>query len=72
MIKPHQKRVIDEKKQNDERASKLSEFIGLSEQFNLLDADEQERMKEQNELMWELSEILGERIKAFKCDVTTR
>ena len=67
MIKPHQQRVVDEKKQNDERASKLSEFIGLSEQFKLLDADEQERMKEQNELMWELSEILGERIKAFKC-----
>ena len=66
MIKPHQQRVIDEKEQNDERASKLSEFIGLSEQFKLLDAAEQERMKEQNELMWELSEILGERIKAFK------
>ena len=66
MIKPHQQIVVDQKKQNDERANKLSEFIGLSEQFKLLSEAEQELMKEQNETMWELSEILGKRIAAFQ------
>lgn len=63
---PHQQRVIDEKLQNDERAQKLTAFISESPIFPTLPPAEQERMKEQNEIMWQLSEILGKRIQAFK------
>jgi hypothetical protein len=62
---PHQQRVIDEKLQNDQRAQKLTAFISESPIFPTLPPAEQERMKEQNELMWQLSEILGKRIQAF-------
>mgnify|MGYP001618052627 CR=1 FL=1 len=62
---PHQQRVIDEKQELDERAKKLSDFIGMNSAFTKLDPAEQERMKEQCEIMWEYSEILGRRIAAF-------
>lgn len=61
---PHQKRVIAEKKELDERGDKLEQFI-LSEKFKTLPAAEQERMKRQLEIMGEYSEVLGERIAAF-------
>lgn len=32
---------------------------------HVLDAAEQERLKEQNDVMWQYSEILGARIAAF-------
>lgn len=64
-MQPHQTRVVDEKKELDERATKLSAFIGTSPIFKTLDAAEQERMKEQCEIMWQYSEILGKRIAAF-------
>ena len=65
MRQPHQQRVIDEKRELDDRAQKLSTFIGVSPIFENLDPEEQERMKVQNDLMWQLSEVLGERIAAF-------
>ena len=43
----------------------LSNFIGKSPVFETLDQAEQERLKEQNEVMWQYSEILGARIAAF-------
>jgi len=64
-MEPHQQRVIDEKKELDERAKKLSDFIGFSPVFKSIAEDEQERMKVQNDLMWQLSEVLGQRIAAF-------
>lgn len=57
-------RVLEEKRELDARATKLSEFIGLSDAFTKLLPDEQERMKEQCEIMWQYSEILGKRILA--------
>lgn len=57
-------RVVEEKRELDAKATKLSEFIGLSETFARLPPDEQERMKEQCEIMWQYSEILGKRILA--------
>jgi len=60
-----QKRVVDEKDELDKKATALSEFIGNSQTFETLDASEQERMKEQCEIMWQYSEILGKRIAAF-------
>lgn len=62
---PHQERVIEEKRELDDRAIKLSDFIGNSPLFDDIDPDEQERLKEQNELMWALSEILKQRIESF-------
>lgn len=62
---PHQQRVITEKRELDEKAKKLSDFIGLNPIFTNIDAAEQERLKEQCEIMWQYSTILGDRIAAF-------
>ena len=64
-LQPHQQRVVDEKNELDTKANALSQFIGLSPIFEKLDAAEQERLKLQNDLMWQYSEILGERIANF-------
>lgn len=62
---PHQQRVVDEKTELDKKATALSEFIGNSHIFPTLDPAEQERLKEQNDVMWQYSEILGARIASF-------
>lgn len=64
-LQPHQQRVVTEKAELDEKATALSTFIGRSPIFETLDAAEQERLKEQNDVMWRYSEILGARIAAF-------
>ena len=64
-MEPYQQRVIEEKEELDKKARALSDFIGLNDKFDDLDIEEQERMKEQCEIMWEYSEILGKRIAAF-------
>jgi len=62
---PYQQRVVDEKAELDTKAKALSNFIGLNPAFESIDPEEQERMKEQCEIMWEYSEVLGKRIAAF-------
>lgn len=64
-LQPHQQRVVDEKDELDKKAMALSNFIGKSPVFETLDPAEQERLKEQNDVMWQYSEILGARIAAF-------
>lgn len=64
-MKPHQQRVIDEKTELESKAKALSDFIGNNPLFETIDADEQERLKLQNEIMWQYFEILVERIKHF-------
>ena len=64
-MEDYQKRVLAEKKDLDEKAIKLSKFIGSSLLFDEIAPDEQGRLKEQCEIMWEYSEILGKRIAAF-------
>jgi hypothetical protein len=64
-LQPHQQRVIDEKTELDKKATALSQFIGNSYIFPNLDEAEQERLREQNDVMWQYSEILGARIAAF-------
>lgn len=64
-MKPHQQRVIDEKTELDIKATTLNNFIGTSPIFETLDEAEQERLKEQNDLMCKYSELLGARIAAF-------
>jgi FtsZ-binding cell division protein ZapB len=49
----------------DKKAHELSQFIGCSPIFETIDPAEQERLKEQNDIMWQYSEILGARIAAF-------
>ncbi len=65
-MEPHQQRVVDEKLELDEKATKLSNFIGSNPIFANIDAAEQERLREQCEIMWQYSEILGKRIAAFQ------
>lgn len=65
LLQPHQQRVVMEKEELDKRARALSEFIGTSHTFTTLDPAEQERLKGQNDVMWQYSEILGARIAAF-------
>ena len=64
-IHPHQQRVVDEKTELDKKANALSDFIGHSPIFEKLDPEEQERLKVQNDIMWQYSEVLGARIKTF-------
>lgn len=64
-LQPHQQRVVDEKTELDKKATALSHFIGNSPIFETLDAAEQERLKQQNDVMWQYSGILGARIAAF-------
>ncbi len=61
----YQKKVVFEKKELDAKAKVLSAFIGTSQSFDDIDPEEQERLKEQNDIMWQYSEILGKRIAAF-------
>ena len=65
MEKPHQQRVVDEKKELDEKANKLVDFISNSPTFETLTHTEQELLKNQQEIMWQYSEILGKRISLF-------
>jgi hypothetical protein len=64
-MEPHQQRVVDEKEELDKKATALSNFIGTSPIFDTIDPAEQERLKQQNDVMWQYSEILGARIAAF-------
>lgn len=64
-LQPHQQRVVDEKAELDTKATALSKFIGENPIFATIDAAEQERLREQCEVMWQYSEILGARIAAF-------
>lgn len=64
-MNPYQQRVIDEKMALDEKAYTLSRFIRHSHVFTMLRPEEQELLKEQNDAMWQYSEILGKRIAAF-------
>ena len=64
-LPPHQQRVLAEKAELDEKATALGNFIGDSPIFDTLDDAEQKRLREQNDVMWQYSEILGARIAAF-------
>lgn len=66
-LAPHQQRVVQEKEELDEKLSKLSAFID-SPNFTVTVKDENEiaRLVCQEEIMKDYSEILAERIAAFK------
>jgi hypothetical protein len=52
LLQPHQQRVVDEKAELDKKANALSQFIGANPIFEKLDQAEQERLREQNDVMW--------------------
>jgi len=66
LLLPHQRRVVQEKDELFKKAKDLSNFIGISETFDTLDPEEQERLKVQNDLMWQYVEVLSARIAAFQ------
>ena len=61
---PHQQRVLDEKKELDEKSSKLNTFFNTAI-FGRLSGEEQDRLHRQYELMVQYSAMLDERIAAF-------
>lgn len=63
-MQPHQQRVIDEKRELDEKREKLGEFKN-KEFFLKLTWQEQERLNTQAHIMTMYSAVLGERIAAF-------
>ncbi|MFN9435251.1 MAG: crAss001_48 related protein [Planctomycetota bacterium] len=64
---PHQERVVQEKKELDEKLAKLDAF-GRTDFYRTLPADEQGRLNRQHSVMEEYSRILGERIAAFPAE----
>lgn len=65
-LAPHQQRVVDEKRDLDEKLKKLTAFIS-SESFAAIvqDADERGRLVCQEEIMKDYSAVLAERIAEF-------
>jgi len=65
-LAPHQQRVVEEKRELDDKLQKLTAFVS-SEKFSTIVQDEAERGRLvcQEEVMRQYSEILGERIDAF-------
>jgi hypothetical protein len=64
-MKPHQERVVQERKDLDEKIDKLDEFID-GEIFKTLPKDEQDRLVVQSAAMTNYSDILYARINAFE------
>lgn len=62
---PHQQRVIDEKRDLDEKRTKLLEFIQNSPIYATLNESDQTLLTEQFEVMTHYSVILGSRIEHF-------
>lgn len=64
----YQERVREEKRELDEKISKLETFIGEGHGpiFRTLEVDERSRLIAQRNAMREYSRILGQRIQAFK------
>lgn len=65
-LAPHQQRVVEEKRELDEKLQKLKAFIS-SEKFVSIVQDEAERWRLvcQEEIMNDYSAVFGERIAAF-------
>ena len=66
-MQAHQQRVVDEKKELDDKLGKLLAFIdaGKGPTFSTLVTEERERLTTQARIMREYSDILADRIAAF-------
>lgn len=61
-MSPHEQRVLTEKEELGEKIVKLSQFIGTSEVFQGLDAEDQTLLREQWAAMLDYHDILEQRI----------
>jgi len=64
-MQPHEQRVLDEKRELDERLVKLVSFITSSPTFRSLDPEDQRLMREQRKAMLDYSDTLESRIARF-------
>ncbi len=64
-MQPYQQRVVDEKNDLDSKRDRLRAFFG-TDLYRELDPTEQSRLNRQLEAMTLYSNILAERIAAFK------
>lgn len=64
-IPPHEQRVIDEKKQLDERLTNLRKFF-TTDTFKTLEVPDAQLLWEQDFHMSNLSDILAQRISRFE------
>ena len=64
-MEEYQKRVVAEKEELDKKISKLTAFIS-SKRITTVRITEQQRLREQREIMEKYSSILAERIMCFK------
>jgi hypothetical protein len=62
---PYQQRVIDEKRELDDKREKLNTFF-VSSHFRNLDQAEKDRLRMQHQVMGLYSQILQLRIAAFQ------
>ena len=62
---PYQERVIEEKRQLDDKLFRLGQFILDSGAYNSLPIEEVQRLNRQMKSMEDYSDVLGERIAAF-------
>lgn len=70
-MQAYMKRVVEEKEQLDERIVKITAFLS-TDIYKRLPADEQLRISQQRELMYQYSDVLGQRVEyhnsiAHKC-----
>jgi len=63
-MEPYQIRVVEEKKELDQKLLRLRKFFE-GKNFQLVEPDEQARMRRQEVIMTDYSNILAERINAF-------
>lgn len=64
-MQSYQQRVVNEKKDLNEKLDSLKAFIETNPIFKSLPADERARLGKQFDVMAEYSSILSERIAAF-------
>ena len=64
-MQPYQARVVEEKAELDEKLAKLQAFLSTPI-YQALDSEERIRLQRQSSIMQEYSDILAERIAAFK------
>jgi len=69
-LSPHQQRVVDERRDLDEKLAKLEMFFGTTI-FASLDETEKSRLERQERAMCDYSNILRERIAAFQAAAST-
>lgn len=63
---PHQQRVVEERSELSEKATKLNDFIGNNPLFQKIESDdEKEDLKVQLDIMYQYIEVLDRRINRF-------